>query len=47
MVVVTHESIVASIGDNALFLTDGRVIEAMAQRRVLLDRMKRFGDSRC
>ena len=45
--VVTHDSIVASIGDNALFLTDGRVIDAMAQRRVLLDRMKGFGDSPC
>jgi hypothetical protein len=44
-VVVTHDSIVASIDDNALFLTDGRLIDAMAQRRVLLDRMKSFGDS--
>jgi ABC-type lipoprotein export system ATPase subunit len=46
-VVVTHDSIVASIADNALFLTGGRVIDATAQRRVLLDRMKSFGGSPC
>jgi hypothetical protein len=46
-VVVTHGSIVASIGDSASFLSDGRVIDAMTQRRVLVDRMKSFGVSRC
>ena len=43
---VTYDSIVASIGDNALFLTDGRIVDEMAEPSAdrVLDRMKRFGD---
>jgi ABC-type lipoprotein export system ATPase subunit len=47
IVVVTHHSIAASIGDKALFLTDGRIVGAMTLRPVMLDGMMGFGDSRC
>jgi len=48
IVMVTHDPAAASHADTVLFLEDGRIVDAMAQPTAerVLDRMKRFGDSR-
>jgi putative ABC transport system ATP-binding protein len=48
IVMVTHDPGAASYADRVLFLGDGRIVDEMAEPTAerVLDRMKRFGESR-
>jgi putative ABC transport system ATP-binding protein len=48
IVMVTHDPVAASYADAALFLNDGRVVDALDQptQQSVLDRLKTMGDAR-